>query len=58
MPRSTHTVVTMGVPQPMYDFIRKELLAAGYVHAVDDADGLIDMHGIALVVDPDAAGEG
>jgi hypothetical protein len=46
--RQTHTYVTMDVPKAVYDIIREKLLAAGYEHAVDDREGELDMHGIAL----------
>jgi len=48
--RSTHTYVTLPVSRTTYDEIAEKLRAAGYDHAFD-ADGLIDMHGIALEVE-------
>jgi hypothetical protein len=47
--RQTHTYVTMDVPKVFYDLVREKLLAAGYDHAVDDKEGELDMHGLALV---------
>lgn len=43
---STYTVVAMEVPKPVYDDIAAKLIAAGYDSV---KDGMIDMHGIALV---------
>lgn len=51
-PAFTYTAVEMPLPKEMYDYIRAELLRHGYGHAVDDETGQIDMHGIALVVEP------
>jgi hypothetical protein len=47
--RQTRTYVTMDVPPELYDLVRQKLLDAGYGHAVDDKEGELDMHGIALV---------
>ena len=46
--RQTHTYVTMAVPPEVYELVRRNLLDAGYEHAVDDKQGELDMHGIAL----------
>lgn len=46
--RQTHTIVTMDVPAALYDLVRQKLLDAGYGHAVDDREGELDMHGVAL----------
>lgn len=46
--RVTHTYVLLAISRSAYDEIRQALLAAGYDHAVDDADHAIDMHGIAV----------
>jgi hypothetical protein len=46
--RQTHTYVTMDVPAEFYDMVRQRLLDAGHDHSVNDADGELDMHGIAL----------
>lgn len=51
--RQTHTIVEMGVSQPAYDEIKSKLRAAGYDHVFGD-EGLMDMSGIGLSLDPDA----
>jgi hypothetical protein len=48
----TYTVVTLAVPQELYDHIAVKLRAAGYGHAFGD-EGMIDMTGIGLI--PDAS---
>jgi hypothetical protein len=48
MIRQTHSYVTMAVPSEVYELVRQKLLDAGYEHAVDDKEGELDMHGIAL----------
>lgn len=48
--RATYTYVTLAVPREMHALVEERLRAAGYGHAIDD-EGLIDMHGLALVVD-------
>jgi hypothetical protein len=50
--RSTHSYVTMDVPPEFYDLVHQKLLDAGYDHAVNDKEGELDMHGIALVKQP------
>lgn len=56
--RSTHTVVLLEVPAEAYEFIRAQLLAAGYQHAVDDNARQVDMTGIAITpAAPPAPGE-
>lgn len=52
---STHTYVTMPVTQRTFDEIFDKLQAAGYAGQIHEQDGnkwLIDMHGLALVVEP------
>ncbi len=48
----THTYALMEVSRAAFDEIKAKLLAAGYDHAVHDDGATLDMHGIALVVDP------
>jgi hypothetical protein len=51
----TYTFVTMEVSQSAYDEIRRNLVDAGYKHALtSDSDNaeIINMHGIALVRTP------
>ena len=43
----THTYAELEVSKAVYEEIRGKLLAAGYDHAFNN--GVIDMHGIALV---------
>jgi hypothetical protein len=50
--RQTHTYVTLEVPAEMHAYVREELLDAGYVNAVDDRTGELDMNGLALVAGP------
>jgi hypothetical protein len=45
----TYTVVTMEVPPEFYDMVRQKLKDAGYDHAIDDKEGILDMTHIALV---------
>lgn len=54
--RSTHTFAEMAVPKHVYDDIKGRLENAGYHHAIMDHrdDNALDMHGIGLIVDPDA----
>lgn len=47
----TYTYALLGVPQSVYDLIREKLHGAGYLGAGEDE--VIDMHGLALVVDED-----
>lgn len=47
----TYTYVEMDVSQPTYDEVKANLRKAGYEHAIGD-DGALDMHGLALVLDP------
>lgn len=51
--RNTRTYAILSVSQPVFDEIRGSLLAAGYSHAVDDSEQLLDMDGIALGVEED-----
>jgi len=44
----THTYVLMEVSKETYKEIYDKLMAADYVHAINDK-GEMDMHGIALV---------
>ena len=54
MIRQTHTFATLAVSKAAYEEIKQKLLAAGYQHAIFESDNqeVIDMHGIALVVEP------
>lgn len=54
----THTVATIGIEQHLFDAFRKQLINAGHDQAIDDRQGLIDMTGIGLVVDPVGLGIG
>lgn len=47
-----YTIALLGVPADVHARIRQQLLDAGYAHAVDDRDGILDMTHIGLVVDP------
>lgn len=47
----TYTVATMPVPLELFSVVRQKLIDAGYQHAVDDADGVLDMTHIGLVRD-------
>lgn len=49
--KQTHTYVTLEVSETAYDEIAKTLRDANY-HHVFNAEGEIDMHGIALVKMP------
>jgi hypothetical protein len=40
----------MEVPKEVWKLIRIKLRDAGYDHAIDNDEGTLDMHGIALVV--------
>ncbi|MGE4243659.1 hypothetical protein [Ramlibacter sp.] len=51
--RQTRTYVELGLSQPAYDEIAAKLRAAGYDHAFG-ADGSIDLHGLAAVLDLEA----
>jgi len=46
----SHTYALLEVSSSAYDEIKRKLLDAGYGHAIN-AEGEIDMHGIALVKD-------
>jgi len=48
--RQTHTYALLELSKTAYDEIAAKLRAAGYDHAF--IDGAIDMHGLAVVVDP------
>lgn len=50
--RTTYTIALLGVPADVHARIRQQLLEAGYDHAVDDRDGILDMTHIGLVVEP------
>lgn len=52
--RSTHTCVELGVPKPIYNHIAQKLKEASYGHAFGQG-GMIDMTGIAVVVDESAS---
>jgi hypothetical protein len=47
----THTYVVMEVSGAAYTEIRDKLSAAGYDHAIN-SEGEIDMHGIAIIQQP------
>lgn len=55
IPTHTYTVAEMPVPPQVYDHIRDYLRSNGYGHCIDEATGLIDMHGIALSRDGEPA---
>jgi hypothetical protein len=44
----THTYAVLEVSKEAFEEIKTKLLAAGYQHAIDDDEGIIDMHGIGL----------
>lgn len=48
----THTYVLLQVGAITYKEIRDKLIAAGYEDAIDEKDGTIDMHGLALQLPP------
>lgn len=53
----TRTFATMEVPKEFYDGVKAKMIEAGYnaqVHEMPpgEGDGYIDMHGIALVAEP------
>ena len=48
----SHTYTLLTVSSAAYDEIRSRLLAAGSGEAI--ADGLIDMHGLAIAPEPEA----
>jgi hypothetical protein len=50
----SHTYVELGVSKPAYDEIAAKLRAASYDHAFME-NGTIDLHGLGLVLDADAA---
>lgn len=50
MIRTTRTYVTLAVPREFWELVWSKLNDAGYDHAIDNDDGIIDMNGIALVV--------
>lgn len=54
--RATHTFALVDVPPEFYALVRQKLLDAGYDHAVDDKEGTLDMHGLALVKESNADG--
>ena len=51
---STHTYALLEVPKEFFDFVKEKMEEVGYGQAIiQDGDQVhIDMHGIALVVDP------
>lgn len=49
----TYTRALIKVSISAYDEIKAILERAGYHHAIDRVSGVIDMHGLALVSDPD-----
>lgn len=58
--RQTHTYVTMPVTLAVYEEVLSKLMSAGYDHALhpqDDGSYLLDMHGIALELEPEASRE-
>lgn len=50
MVRSTRTYVELPVPREVWELIWSKLNDSGYDHAIDNDEGVIDMHGLALVV--------
>ncbi|MFL5912778.1 MAG: hypothetical protein ACJ768_19710 [Gaiellaceae bacterium] len=52
--RTTYTFVELELSPAAYDEIRAKLEAAGYSHALG-VDGAIDMHGLAVVRQPEEA---
>jgi len=44
----TYTYVTMEVSEATFNEIAKKLDDAGYDHAIDTEEGILDMHGLAL----------
>lgn len=55
--RGTRTYVELPVPREVWELIWSKLNDAGYDHAIDNDEGVIDMHGLALVVE-DKEGSG
>ena len=53
-----HTLASLQVHPRIYGQIRKQLLDAGYDHAVDDMKKELDMTGIALTWGNTMPGEG
>lgn len=47
----THTFATLGVSQATYDEIKEKLEVNGYEEQIDEY-GKIDMHGLALEIEP------
>lgn len=45
-----YTYVLIEVSKATFDEIEKKLRDAGYEHAIDDDSGMLDMHGLALVL--------
>jgi dUTP pyrophosphatase len=54
--RGTRTVVQMGLSQTAYDEIATNIRNAGYEHLFMNDEGAIDMTGIAVVANPEIAG--
>ena len=55
----TRTYVTMGVSEGAHTEIKQKLVEADYQHALHDDDGnTLDMHGLALVRETEAADRG
>lgn len=55
--RSTHTYVKMAVTRTVFDEVSNKLIGAGYNHAIHDNGDrgyLLDMHGMALELEPEA----
>lgn len=53
--RSTYTYVILHLSKAAYDEIAHKLKEAQYHHAFHE-DGVIDMHGLAVQVEPEAKG--
>jgi hypothetical protein len=51
----THTYAIVEVSPSVYDEVKATLIAAGYEHAIDDREGVIDLDGLALQSDPSLA---
>lgn len=51
--RQTHTYVTMDVTHSVFEEVKKKLEDAEYHHAIHDEGTKLDLHGIALTLDPE-----
>lgn len=48
----THSYALVNVSASAYDEVKAILEQAGYQHAIDQQQNVIDMHGLALRLDP------